>query len=83
MHLRWIEGIIATNKKNAPWFVDPSMQITKASLIFASKAWWTLRLYQLSLTIGENILTLDRVTFVAGLMESYYIYIAKIIMCEN
>lgn len=55
----------------------------KGILNFTEKVCWTLVLHSLSTINKENILSLDRVTLVAGIIEGYEINVARIISLEE
>lgn len=56
--------------------------IIKGSLNFTAKAWWTLMHHQLSPTSGDNVLSPNRDSLVASIMEGYEIDTTKIIARE-
>lgn len=60
INLRWIVCIINTMKEDVQWVVGPSTYINKASLSFVAKAWWTLVCHWLIPTMGDNILSPER-----------------------
>ncbi|KAH0700870.1 hypothetical protein KY284_015085 [Solanum tuberosum] len=39
--MRWISGYIATEREEVAWVPDPHVSITKASLTFPAKVWWS------------------------------------------
>lgn len=61
----------------------PSSQwIMKGILSFVKKGWWTFVNHRLNPTYGENSLSPDRASLAAGVMESYDIYVARLIARE-
>ncbi|KAK4713470.1 hypothetical protein R3W88_019377 [Solanum pinnatisectum] len=40
--MRWIASYIAMEKKAAAWVCDSYVHITKASLTFPAKVWWSI-----------------------------------------
>lgn len=56
-------------------------QITKDSLSFVAKVWWTLIRHQLNLAVGDNLLRPHRANLVTSIMEGYDIDIVKNLGC--
>lgn len=59
--------------------MSPTTKITKGTLSFVAKAWWTLVRHRLSSSMGDNMLSPDRAELVTSIMEFYDINVAKIL----
>ncbi|KAH0698454.1 hypothetical protein KY284_012669 [Solanum tuberosum] len=55
--MRWIAGYFATESKAVAWVSDPHVPITKASLTFSAKVWWSIVRAQLRPIANENTLS--------------------------
>lgn len=70
-----------TTAQGKPWVVrdvSSSSYITKGSLKFLAKAWWTFVPHRLSPNYVDNLLSPDRATIVMGILEGYRIYVSKL-----
>lgn len=58
-------------------------KIMKETLSFVPKAWWNLVWHQLTLTIRDNVLSLDIAALVVNIIESFEIDVTKILERET
>ncbi|KAH0715018.1 hypothetical protein KY284_007923 [Solanum tuberosum] len=80
--MRWISSYIATEKKAAVWVSDSHIHITKASLTFLAKVWWSIVRAQLRPTGNDNTLSPPLASLVACLMAGYLVNAGWIIPTE-
>lgn len=72
-HIKWIVCFIIMAQEEAPWIVGLLLYITKSTLSFAAKAWWTLVQHRLGPTKGDNVLSPDRDALEVGIIKGYEI----------
>uniref|UniRef100_M1DR88 Putative plant transposon protein domain-containing protein n=1 Tax=Solanum tuberosum TaxID=4113 RepID=M1DR88_SOLTU len=80
--LRWIAKQIAIDGENAVWVRTTPTLITKASLSFPAKVWWTVDRVKLRSTTNENTLSPSLASLVACLMAGYPVNMGRIIATE-
>lgn len=84
-HFQWMARITPIEQEEASWVaskVGSSYYITKESLNFIEKAWWTVLHHMLSPTYGENLLSSNRPTLIISIIEGYEFDVAKWIEIE-
>ncbi|KAH0707695.1 hypothetical protein KY289_012771 [Solanum tuberosum] len=80
--MRWIAGYIAIEREVVAWVSNPHVPITKASLTFLAKVWWSIVRAQLRPTTNDNTLSPSLASLVACLMVGYLVNAGRIISTE-
>uniref|UniRef100_M1D8X1 Putative plant transposon protein domain-containing protein n=1 Tax=Solanum tuberosum TaxID=4113 RepID=M1D8X1_SOLTU len=83
-YVRLFEGKhhIVTKREAVAWVSDPHVPITKASLTFLAKIWWSIVRAQLRPTTNSNTLSPSLASLVAYLMAGYLVNMGQIISTE-
>lgn len=86
MNFRCIASLITINEEEVSWVVgDPrvnSQRISKNTLKFNAKAWWTTAQHRLCPINRDDVLSLVRTALIVGFMEGYKFEVAQFIARE-
>lgn len=80
--LKWIAARITIQGVDVPWCTNPRVSITKASLNFIAKFWWSVVRTRLRPTNNDNILQPSYASLVACLMAKFGINVGWIIATD-
>uniref|UniRef100_M1DZG0 Putative plant transposon protein domain-containing protein n=1 Tax=Solanum tuberosum TaxID=4113 RepID=M1DZG0_SOLTU len=80
--MHWIAGYIATEREAVAWVSEPHVPITKTSLTFQAKVWWSIVRAQLLPIANDNTLSPSLASLVAFRMAGYLVNAVWIIATE-